>query len=425
MTAAVYGASPVVTNGDSYLAFPAAVSLVHERNLDLDEFDVPKVQNHYGIEHHRGHSFDSYPWPVSVFAVPAVLAVDAAHLVGLSPSAADLVRSDRMGLPQLATASAVTAFGALLIYLIAYDRLTGTEDRRRRLAISVALSYAFATSAWSTASRALWQHGPSMLLLAVVVLLASRIENGDTSKGGAFALGATTAAATAIRPTNVLVAGLLFLWLTVRVRQRLVAYAAGGAAVGAAWLAVNTTTFGALISLYNSPGRRLVLHNRYLEAVAANLFSTARGLVVFSPIVVLAIVGFVRKHSLLDGVLAAVIVLHVLVVSASREAWWAGHSFGPRFMCDVLPLLTYLALPAVDAAATWRGLKRLALAAAVVWSVAVHAQGAYLHAANCWNVDPVDVDADPERVWSLSDPQVVAGWRAVIDSPRTGVSGRC
>lgn len=432
VVAALYGTSPVVTNGDSYLAFPAAVSLVHQRNLDLDEFDVAKVQDHYGVERHRGHAFDSYPWAVELFAVPAVLAVDGLHVLGLTPSATELVLTDRMGAVQLVTASLVTAFVALFVFLIAYERLTGPEARRRRLATMVALVFATATAAWSTASRALWQHGPSMLLLAVVVLLAARIERdgGSGPTVRAAGLGAAVAVATAIRPTNVIVAALLCVWMARRHRAQLVRFVAGGIAVAAVWLSVNLLTFGTLISDYNSPGRRLVLHSRYLEAVAANFVSTGRGLLVFSPVVLLAVVGLVISRrggdlSLLDGVFAASVVLQALVVAASREAWWAGHSFGPRFMSDVLPLLAYLALPAVDVAATWQGVKRIALVAAVVWSVAVNAQGAYLHAANCWNVTPVDVDANPERVWSLSDPQVIAGWRAFASSPKHAATGGC
>lgn len=423
--AVVYGTSPVVTNGDSYLSFPTAVSLVHERNFDLDEFAVPRVQEHYGAAHARGHTFDSYPWAVSLFAIPFVLAVDAAHLLGLAPSPQELVRTDRMSAAQLVSASIVTALVALLIFLIAYEQLTGTERRRRRLALVVALVFAFGTSAWSTASRALWQHGPSMLALAAIVLLASRIEKDGASQRTAAVLGAAAAAASAIRPTNVGVAGALLVWMAVRHRARLAAFVVGGVAVGVAWLAVNLATLGSLIPYYNSPTRRLVFHTKFFEAAAANLVSTGRGLIVFTPLVVLAVAGLIRRHTLLDGVFAAAVVLQLVVVSASREAWWAGHSFGPRFMCDVLPLLTYLALPAIDGIATWRGLQRVALVTAVVWSVAVHAQGAYLHASACWNVKPVNIDIDPERVWSLSDPQVIAGWREFIHSPRAAIAGTC
>ena len=39
--------------------------------------------------------------------------------------------------------------------------------------VVLALLFAFGTSAWSTASRALWQHGPDMLMLTTGLYLLS------------------------------------------------------------------------------------------------------------------------------------------------------------------------------------------------------------------------------------------------------------
>ncbi|MGH9222387.1 MAG: hypothetical protein ACRD2W_00970 [Acidimicrobiales bacterium] len=435
----MYCTSPVVTNGDSYLAFPTAVSLVHDGDLDLDEFPGDNVQRHYGRELRRGHSFDGYPWAVSLLLVPAVLAVGGLHAVGaLSRSATDLVRDDAMGLPQLLTASVVTAAVALVLYFLAYERLTGDERRRRRLAVVIALGFATATAAWSTASRALWQHGPSMLLLSVALLLAVRADRrSDGTPAGAapwFAMGAVLAAANTVRPTNAAPAALFGIWLLVRHRhrRRLVPFLGGALAVAGPWFVVNAASFGTPLPYYSSPGERLFWHESFGEAAAANLVSPARGLLIFSPVIVLlAAAGLVlrfrrREGGLLDAVAVGSVVAQLLIVSASKEAWWAGHSFGPRFMSDVLPFLAYLAIPAVDAVAAQRRLVlRVATVATLAWSVLVNAQGAYLRASNCWNVVPKDINADPHRVWSVSDPQVVSGWRTLVESPKAAVSGEC
>ena len=432
----LYATSPVVTNGDSYLAFPTAVSVIHEGNLNLDEFPGDNVQRHYGREIHRGHSFDGYPWAVSLLLLPAVLVIDGLHAVGVtSRSAADLVADDAMGLPQLLTASVVTAAAVLVIYFLAYLRLTGDERRRRRLAVIVAAGFATATAAWSTASRALWQHGPSMLLLAIALLLAVRAEgsrDGEASPAWTWvALGAVLAAANTVRPTNAVPTVLFGLWLVVRHRRGVLPFVAGAAAVAIPWFAVNAASFGSPLPYYSSPGERLAWHPVFGEAAAANLVSPARGLLLFSPVIVLlAVAGLAarlrrREVNLLDLVAVGSVVGQVLVVALSKEAWWAGHSFGPRFMSDVLPFLAYLAVPAVDAMAIRRSVLRFATVATLVWSVLVNAQGAYLKASNCWNVVPVDINADPHRVWSWSDPQLVSGWRAFAESPSAAVSGKC
>src|SRR5207248_2106541 len=67
---------------------------------------------------------------------------------------------------EIFAASGMVAITAVLLYLIA---------RRSRLsapsALAIALIFAFGTSAWSTASRALWQHAPSMLMLTAALYL--------------------------------------------------------------------------------------------------------------------------------------------------------------------------------------------------------------------------------------------------------------
>jgi hypothetical protein len=58
--------------------------------------------------------------------------------------------------------------------------------------------------------------------------------------------------------------------------------------------------------------------------------------------------------------------------------------------------------------------------AALVWSVAVEAQGAILRSAWCWNNEPVEVDTHPSNLWNWSDPQFARGIRTVIWGPDRG-----
>lgn len=435
---AVYLTSPVVTNFDSYLAVPTAVSLVHEGDLDLDEFTARGVRAHYGFRRIGDHAYDVYPWTVALLAVPAVVAVDLLHSAGVGPGAPSLVEGNEMGPLQLVLGAVVTTVAVVLVAVFAYERVTGDERRRRRLALAVGLAFATGTAAWSTASRALWQHGPSMALVAAAVLAAGRMERGERGERVALravVLGATLAAGYTVRPTNAVVAVALGAWLAVRHRRLVLPFAIGAGTVAAAWVTVNLATYGVVLPPYHS-ARRLALHDRFAEAVAANLVSPARGLLVFSPVAVLAVAGIVvrwrrRAVSALDIAVAAAVVGHLLVVSASREGWWAGHAYGPRFMTDVLPLVAWLAVPAVDAlAAGWEaGRARLAVAAvalALAWSVAVNAEGAWLRTVHCWNVEPDNLDRHPGRVWSLSDPQVLSGFRALVRLPvRQAVLGPC
>lgn len=61
-----------------------------------------------------------------------------------------------------------------------------------------------------------------------------------------------------------------------------------------------------------------------------------------------------------------------------------------------------------------RVLTRAVAPVLVAVSVLAHAPGALTPAERCWSRRPVDVDRRPERVVDWSDPQAVAGWRALL-----------
>src|SRR4029079_13054135 len=81
-------------------------------------------------------------------------------------------------------------------------------------AVVVAAIAALGTPAWSTASRSLWQHGPSMLLLALALLAQLR-------GGRLFWAGLLLAAAYVVRPTNAIPLATAAAWVIVSRRREL------------------------------------------------------------------------------------------------------------------------------------------------------------------------------------------------------------
>jgi len=144
-----------------------------------------------------------------------------------------------------------------------------------------------------------------------------------------------------------------------------------------------------------------------------NLISPARGLFVFSPVLIFAISGFVlamrqREQRPLHLTFGLIIVLHWLAVSHFNP-WWGGHSFGPRIMSDVLPFLCYFLAFSVQwclSARSWPHVTATAcLAGLAAVSMVIHAQGAFRSSPHWWNAYPVDVNDQPARLWDWSDPQ--------------------
>jgi hypothetical protein len=163
----------------------------------------------------------------------------------------------------------------------------------------------------------------------------------------------------------------------------------------------------------------------FWEGLAVQLISPNRGLFVFSPVLLFAVSGFVLavrapEDRGLHVAFAATVIFHLVLVSR-HHTWWAGWSFGPRFMIDVLPFLAYFlafnlrAIYPVDSAR-----KKMAAAAVgllTVVSLAIHAQGALRGAPDRWNAWPADVVKNPVRAGALNNLQFTRGIPLINPEP--------
>jgi hypothetical protein len=98
------------------------------------------------------------------------------------------------------------------------------------------------------------------------------------------------------------------------------------------------------------------------------------------------------------------------VCYACYSMWWGGHTYGPRYLVDgLIPLV-----PAAAAGVTWIGSRRWYRAIAVAalgWSIAVAALGAFCYPNDRWNTDPLDVDRYHHRLWEWRDSQIIRAWQ--------------
>ena len=120
-----------------------------------------------------------------------------------------------------------------------------------------------------------------------------------------------------------------------------------------------------------------------------NLVSPARGLLVFSPVLLFAIPGVIRAirspvYRPWGWAIAVAVVAHWIAIS-SFPHWWGGYSFGPRLMTDVLPFLILAVGYSVVAGTGFLMKEGLSRSPTRHWvfpillgvSMAVHAQGAW------------------------------------------------
>lgn len=440
---AVHTLSPVAQTGDSRLALATAVSVVRDGNLDLDEFSsVSDRPGRRDVYVHDGRTYWAFPWPSALIATPVVALLEPVRWIAPRVDVA-CIADGRTPWLEKPISSAVTATTVLLLFTYARRSLQrGTEAVRRRRALIAVLVFAFATGAWSTSSLAMWSHGPTMLCIVLALLGAQRLRRTDTRSdtgngwlpGGraaitAAGLGAAVAGAYIARPSTLVFALGAAAWMLATQRRWLPVALLGASTVLVPFLLVNLATYGSLVPEYYDTGRLRWLEDTP-QILLGQLVSPSRGLLLFCPIVLVGVVTaavrlFLRRITSLELVLLGVVVAHWLALGFF-DHWWGGSSYGPRLFTDMLPLFFVLALPALDRSeADRRRWPQALMLVAAVWSGLVALQGATLRASWCWNVDPASVDADPDRLWDWSDAQLVAGYRALVDHPRSAFTARC
>lgn len=465
---------------DSMWSVPTAVSLLDRGDVDLDEFTpLLEARGFSFTQQVRGHRYTVSPFATSALAAPFVLVLrplaDGVFRMwpwlrgdmqraqadrGCPPLPAEPVVSLNSWTEQI-IAAVFVALTAVILYTIAREELSAGR------AALIALIFAFGTSAWSTASRSLWQHAPSMLMLSLALMLQrppspqtlprgfggpgppspqslpsgcgepSRSSHGI--QGGRavrlFFAGIALAFAYAIRPTNAAPLATSTAWVALCRPRRLLLYLTGVALALVPFLAANQAIYSAWLPPYFSPQFFGGRNPFFGEALAGSLFSPGRGLLIYSPVLLFAGAGIAikiqaRRLTTLDLSLLLCLVLHWIGTAWVNRIWWGGDSYGPRFFTDMVPYLVYFLIPFVGWLGSTSGVRRVVTGTvfmiAVVTSVLMHAQGALNREAFLWNQRPMSIDIDPARLWDWHRPPFLAGVQAPQeDEALTPAAARC
>ena len=390
-------------------------SLIYDRDPFLDEYrEWIEQANYYAAIKVNDRLESFFPIGGPLLTVPQTLVLDAILPQLRDTTLQAFLLTTRPGDPavlqiQLINAAWLVALSAGVIYLISRESLSPAY------ALIATAIYAFGTSAYSTASRSMWQHGPSMLMLSLGLLVLVKARRRPQLIALA---GLPVAAAYIMRPTNIISVVVITLYVLICYREYFIRYILMASLLALPFVLANHTLYGHWLPPYYS-ANRLALSATFGEALAGNLFSPARGLFVFSPILLMLPVGVAIKISRrqwlpLDCAILVILALHWLVISTFPH-WWAGHSFGPRFFADVLPYAIYFLLPVLESAqssqtpARVRGLLGSLVGLLAIVSIGIHFRGATSFSTAGWNIVPLNVDVHPERLWDWSDPQFLRG----------------
>ena len=314
---------------------------------------------------------------------------------------------------------AVMAASLLVALAVAMGFAAARKRVSRVRALWIALGLGLGTGFWNTASQTLWQTESAVFGLALAVLAFAAPRDRIGLRGAAaIAIGLGLAGVT--RPQLAPLIAVMLIGTCARSRPRdaiaalllLGAFAAAICATNLRWFGSVLGALPLLQEINSQVHATGASFGATLEGAAGLLVSPNRGLVVFSPIVLIALAGI--RAAVSEGwrgplfwcvaALAAQFALY-----STYAVWWGGHTYGPRYLIDVLPLAVPLAAAAMSRPAIAPSAKLLA-AAALVWSMAVAATGAFCYPHDMWNTDPLDVDRHHRRLWEVSDTQIRRCW---------------
>ena len=352
--------------------------------------------------------FRSIPSARLLFAIPVVALADL-----LIPNLPALLLKPPVSMElEALTVAAWCALAAVLMMMLA-RRLTGNI----LIGIVAAFIFAFCSPTFSSATRALWQHGP----VVVCTLAAMLVLHAGERRPTLIPLAALFVALAFIcrplaAPLVVLTAG----YVAIYHRPQLVRFLAAGVLIAAVWMTYNYAVWGNLLPPYYRPGTHANDFAHWRGRIFGPLISPGRGLFVFCPIFLFSLAGIAlklrarvrpvrralprsdwmphRRHHAVAGLVGRAFV---------RPALHGRHRADARL------------LPA-SGAGVCRGQSPhrdrrphgiAAGGAAMVVSLLINAQGAFNPAVSDWNPKPVDIDSTEgyRRLWDWRDLQFLRG----------------
>ena len=400
-----YSNGRVFESADTLPARFLPVSLLRDHDFYLDEFSciIDRYKNPYPVRRINNHLVSTYPPWGAVLALPVYL---APVLRGATQLGQDVLFDLEKRAAVLITALSV------LILFFALRRMT-----RPRVAWFIAVVYAFGTSSFSLSSQAMWQHGPSQLFLTLTLYCLVR---GAATPVFLAWSGLPLGLAVICRPLNIVMALPIAVYVAHKHRDQLIGFILAGVPSLLLFLSYNAVYFGSpiqtgfgatVVSPASLVGKHLFWFSTPLaEGLAGALFSPARGLFIYSPIFLCSLAGMVlvwRKPGRVLIKYLSLASLLLLIPVATLSNWWGGHCYGPRLLADASPILCLMLCPVFEEFDQKKWLKTVAIGLAVL-SVVMHAIG--VAGEITWNIDLIDFDKHPERVWSWREsPPVLYG----------------
>jgi len=387
------------TYGDPWGNLLTAQAILEQGTIKLDAYPHAHAIAVLGLDMRIGdHSYYFFPVGTPVLMLPAV---------GLALLAGQDMADEHDNLAMHKLLASLT-LAAAVVLVFALCRLYLGDG----YSLLVTAAFVFGSSIASTLGTALWSSNLAFLLNLAVIWLLARDHLGVRS-ANPYVVGTLLFLSYLCRPTAALLIVIVLGYFALARRPFLWRTSGIIALLFAGFVAFSWAEYGRLLPPYYDAASRLG-SGTFWTALAGNVISPSRGVLVLSPFLILTMAGALafRRRVLVDPLLRVALVwltLHWIIVSTYVN-WWGGWSFGNRFLIDVLPALILLTAVVGKEAVQTRPRARMRLLAAgfaafAGVSVFIHTyQGMYSVHPLLWGEDGTYVD----HLFEWRHPQFLA-----------------
>jgi hypothetical protein len=273
-----------------------------------------------------------------------------------------LTQKVRFAMAQVAVTFVVSALPTAWIGVLLY-RLMAQFTAQPWPRIVAVVGYGLLTPAFAYAGAFYGHQLSAACLFTAFYLVFTRMKRLPTQE--MLAIGLLLGYSVITEYPSVLIAGILFLhtFYHLKDKRRIGWVILTGALIGIGWMTYNNAIFGSPLELgYGYSELWIEQHHTgfmsltlpHWSAIWGITFGKFRGLFVLSPLLLLALPGFILwwrsgEHRPTFWV-TLINVLIVFLFNSSSIMWWGGFAVGPRYL---LPMLPFMVLPVVFVFREW------------------------------------------------------------------------
>jgi len=372
-------------------------SIIKRGTIKLDNYGAEALESYgYRIQRKNDHYYYNFPIGSSLASIPFVSIANGAGL--------EMIKSES---PIQILIAAITSLITFLFLHKLASLFLSTNN-----ALLISSIFWFGTSFSSTTGTALWSHNFATIFALMAIYYSLKPIKSNEPYSYQLIAGLLFAAFLC-RPPMAILSPFVLLFLFTYSRVGAIKASLSLLALLIVFVLFSLHEFNQILPDYYLPSRLAGGH--FYQAFFGNLFSPARGILIYSPFI--ALVWLCYEYSkkswglkgswLLIGLIWP--ISHLISISQFPH-WWAGHSYGARLMTDVLPGIFLLTLYAWPTNFETRRAKVFStfLLVSCIFSVVINTgQGLFNRYTARWNDEP-NINRYPGYLFDWHYPQFLA-----------------